>query len=191
MPPARSMRPIRTTTPAHCRSSRRADVNGDWLHIHLDLPGRAVAAACLAGAGRAGAALSARRQRPLQQCRLTAASPASCMMRGSEIRILQEIVLGVGGWRTVEALAPEVEICHMNEGHAAFAILERVRTTDAAVGSVVLGSIVGDARRQFVHDAHAGGRRLRPVFARAVCANICALSRRLPRRSRRSRWKSS
>jgi hypothetical protein len=29
----------------------------------------------------------------------------------------------------VEALAPEVEICHMNaEGHAAFAVLERVRS---------------------------------------------------------------
>ena len=46
---------------------------------------------------------------------------------GSEIRILQEVVLGVAGWRTVEALAPEVEICHLNEGHAAFAVLERAR----------------------------------------------------------------
>ena len=48
---------------------------------------------------------------------------------GSEIRILQEVVLGVAGWRAVEALAPEVEICHLNEGHAAFAILERMRPT--------------------------------------------------------------
>jgi Carbohydrate phosphorylase len=46
---------------------------------------------------------------------------------GSEIRILQEVVLGVAGWRTVERLHPEVEICHLNEGHAAFAVLERVR----------------------------------------------------------------
>ena len=46
---------------------------------------------------------------------------------GTEIRLLQEIVLGVAGWRVVEALAPEVEICHMNEGHAAFAVLERAR----------------------------------------------------------------
>ena len=29
----------------------------------------------------------------------------------------------------VEALAPEVEICHLNEGHAAFAVLERARAT--------------------------------------------------------------
>jgi starch phosphorylase len=46
---------------------------------------------------------------------------------GSEARLLQEIVLGVGGWRIVEALQPETEICHINEGHAAFAIIERAR----------------------------------------------------------------
>ena len=42
-----------------------------------------------------------------------------------ETRLVQEIVLGVGGWRTIQALAPAVEICHLNEGHAAFLILER------------------------------------------------------------------
>jgi starch phosphorylase len=46
---------------------------------------------------------------------------------GSEMRLLQEIVLGVGGWRLVEALHPETEVCHLNEGHAAFAVLERAR----------------------------------------------------------------
>jgi glycogen phosphorylase len=46
---------------------------------------------------------------------------------GSEARLMQEIVLGVGGWRVVEALHPDTEICHINEGHAAFAIIERAR----------------------------------------------------------------
>jgi starch phosphorylase len=46
---------------------------------------------------------------------------------GNEFRLMQEIVLGVGGWRLIEALHPEVEICHLNEGHAAFAVLERAR----------------------------------------------------------------
>jgi len=46
---------------------------------------------------------------------------------GSEIRLMQEIVLGIGGWRIVETLHPETEICHINEGHAAFAIIERAR----------------------------------------------------------------
>ena len=45
----------------------------------------------------------------------------------SEMRLMQEIVLGVGGWRLIEALHPEIEVCHLNEGHAAFAVLERAR----------------------------------------------------------------
>jgi starch phosphorylase len=44
---------------------------------------------------------------------------------GSELRLKQEMVLGIGGWRLLEALGIHPEICHLNEGHAAFAILER------------------------------------------------------------------
>jgi len=46
---------------------------------------------------------------------------------GSEVRIAQEIVLGVGGWRLLRALGMQPEICHLNEGHAAFVVLERAR----------------------------------------------------------------
>ncbi len=45
----------------------------------------------------------------------------------AEVRLLQEIVLGVGGWRLIEALGLGVEVCHLNEGHAAFVIIERAR----------------------------------------------------------------
>lgn len=45
----------------------------------------------------------------------------------TEERLQQEIVLGVGGWRLVEALGLSEGICHLNEGHAAFAALERAR----------------------------------------------------------------
>ena len=44
---------------------------------------------------------------------------------GSELRLKQEMVLGIGGWRLLKALGIEPQICHLNEGHAAFAILER------------------------------------------------------------------
>lgn len=44
---------------------------------------------------------------------------------GSELRLKQEMVLGIGGWRLLRALGIEPEVCHLNEGHAAFAILER------------------------------------------------------------------
>lgn len=46
---------------------------------------------------------------------------------GHELRIMQEIALGIGGWRVIEALHSGIEICHINEGHAALAILERAR----------------------------------------------------------------
>ena len=46
---------------------------------------------------------------------------------GPEMRLQQEIILGIGGWRVLRALGIEAEICHLNEGHAAFAVLERAR----------------------------------------------------------------
>ena len=46
---------------------------------------------------------------------------------GVETRILQEMILGVGGRRMVDALGyPKDTVCHMNEGHAAFLLLEEV-----------------------------------------------------------------
>jgi glycogen phosphorylase len=44
---------------------------------------------------------------------------------GPELRLKQELVLGIGGWRLLNALGIHPEVCHLNEGHAAFAILER------------------------------------------------------------------
>jgi len=43
------------------------------------------------------------------------------------VRFLQQVVLGIAGWRALVALGIEVDICHLNEGHAAFAIVERAR----------------------------------------------------------------
>ena len=47
---------------------------------------------------------------------------------GPEVRIAQEIALGIGGWRLLRALGVQPEICHLNEGHAAFLVLERARS---------------------------------------------------------------
>jgi starch phosphorylase len=44
---------------------------------------------------------------------------------GPELRLRQELVLGIGGWRLLRALGLKPEVCHLNEGHAAFALLER------------------------------------------------------------------
>lgn len=45
-----------------------------------------------------------------------------------EIRIQQEIILGIGGMRALCAVGISPSVCHMNEGHSAFLALERVRT---------------------------------------------------------------
>lgn len=47
---------------------------------------------------------------------------------GSELRLKQELVLGIGGWRLLRALGLRPEVCHLNEGHAAFAVVERARS---------------------------------------------------------------
>ncbi len=46
---------------------------------------------------------------------------------GLDTRIRQEIVLGIGGVRLLHALGIDPPVCHMNEGHAAFLGLERIR----------------------------------------------------------------
>ena len=42
-------------------------------------------------------------------------------------RIRQEILMGIGGIRALDALGMRPSICHMNEGHSAFLALERIR----------------------------------------------------------------
>jgi starch phosphorylase len=51
-----------------------------------------------------------------------------------ELRLKQEIVLGLGGWRLLTALGIKPDVCHLNEGHAAFALLERARSFMAETG---------------------------------------------------------
>jgi starch phosphorylase len=46
---------------------------------------------------------------------------------GTEMRIQQELLLGVGGWRLLNALGITPTVCHLNEGHAAMVVLERAR----------------------------------------------------------------
>ena len=46
---------------------------------------------------------------------------------GPELRLQQEFILGIGGWRLLRALGIAPEVCHLNEGHAACAVLERAR----------------------------------------------------------------
>ncbi len=44
------------------------------------------------------------------------------------LRLQQELILGIGGWRLLAALGIKPQVCHLNEGHAAFVVLERARS---------------------------------------------------------------
>ncbi len=54
---------------------------------------------------------------------------------GSELRLKQELVLGIGGWNLLEAVGLQPEVCHLNEGHAAFLVLERAASFMKASGT--------------------------------------------------------
>jgi starch phosphorylase len=66
-----------------------------------------------------------------------------------EARIQQELILGIGGMLALRKLDIHVHVCHMNEGHAAFMALERMRrrvtsnglTPDEAAEIVKSGTI--------------------------------------------------
>jgi starch phosphorylase len=98
--------------------------DGSWLHVTLDLPGRLLFVRIWrARVGRTALYLldsNDPRNAPTDR-------GATGRLYGSDKdeRFLQEVILGVGGWRMLQALGLDVEICHLNEGHPAFAILER------------------------------------------------------------------
>ncbi len=46
---------------------------------------------------------------------------------GNELRIRQEIILGIGGYRALELLGLKPQVYHLNEGHSAFLTLDRTR----------------------------------------------------------------
>jgi starch phosphorylase len=101
---------------------RRPD--GEWLRIKLTLPGCSVwLRVWQVDVGR------------LKLYLLDSNDPANPPTRrgitselyggGQDLRLSQELVLGIGGWRLLNELGVQPEVCHLNEGHAAFAVLER------------------------------------------------------------------
>jgi starch phosphorylase len=57
-------------------------------------------------------------------------------VRGREMRLHQELVLGVGGVRALRALGIDPAVWHLNEGHSAFLLAERARELVAAGGTL-------------------------------------------------------
>src|ERR671924_1051568 len=103
------------------------DVSGGWLRVPLELPGRTLRLRVWqVQVGRVRLFLLDSND-PLNSA--ADRGITSKLYDGRrEIRLLQEMVLGIGGWRVRKALRIPVEVCHLNEGHAAFVVLERVRS---------------------------------------------------------------
>ena len=103
---------------------RRA--NGEWLRIQIQLPGAMIWLRCWQ-------VLVGRTKLYLLDANDFANTAShrgitSELYGGdAEMRLKQEIVLGIGGWRLLRELGLNPEVCHLNEGHAAFAVLERAR----------------------------------------------------------------
>ncbi|HUD46988.1 MAG TPA: alpha-glucan family phosphorylase [Candidatus Baltobacteraceae bacterium] len=98
--------------------------NGEWLRLEIALPGYSVwVRAWQVQVGRATLYL------------LDTNDPANLPAHrgitselyggGPELRLQQELLLGISGWRLLVALGIKPEVCHLNEGHAALAVLER------------------------------------------------------------------
>src|SRR5438093_2862973 len=100
--------------------------NGEWLRIEIVLPGRSMWL-------RAWQAQVGRVKLYLLDSNDAVNTPADRGITGElygggpDVRLMQEMVLGIGGWRLLAALDSRPDVCHLNEGHAALAVLERAR----------------------------------------------------------------
>ncbi len=122
--------------------------SGRPLTISVEYPGRCVVA-------RIWKVLIGRVQLFLLDTNLPVNSPIDRMITSSlyggdrELRIRQEIMLGIGGLKALSLMGIHPTVCHMNEGHAAFMALERIRelrgvtnmTFDEAVEATRAGNV--------------------------------------------------
>ena len=113
--------------PGHLPITPLRQANGEWLRLEIALPGYSVWL-------RAWQVQVGRVKLYLLDSNDAANFPAHRGITselyggGPELRLAQEMLLGIGGWRLLVALGIRPEVCHLNEGHAAFAVLERARS---------------------------------------------------------------
>ena len=149
--------------------------NGEWLRLEIALPGYSVWL-------RAWQVQIGRVKLYLLDSNDAANFPAHRGITselyggGPELRLKQELLLGIGGWRLLAALGIEPEVCHLNEGHAAFAVLERAR--DFMQGSAQPFDVALEVTRVgnlfTTHTAVAAGfDRFPPELHEAIPRRLC------------------
>lgn len=109
------------------------DADGEWVRVIIELPGRSLRLRAWRGqVGRCELLLldsNDPRNDPGDR-----GITSELYGGGEEKRLQQELVLGIGGWRLLEQLGIDCAVCHLNEGHSAFAPLERARSLMARAG---------------------------------------------------------
>jgi len=101
--------------------------SGAWLTIPIQLPGRRLDV-------RAWRAKVGGVELLLLDSNIPSNEPIDRGITGklyddaTDVRLRQELVLGLGGWRLIEALGIRPGACHLNEGHTGFVVLERARS---------------------------------------------------------------
>ncbi len=132
--------------------------NGEWLRLEIALPGYSVWL-------RAWQVQVGRVKLYLLDSNDAANFPAHRGITselyggGPELRLKQELLLGIGGWRLLGALGIHPEVCHLNEGHSAFAVLERARSFMEETGQPfeVALAVTRAGNRFTTHTAVAAG----------------------------------
>ncbi len=102
------------------------DENGNDIHVYCEFPGRKVAIKIWgAQVGRVAVLLldTGIPENDAKDREIT----RNLYGGGDEMRLQQEIILGVGGVRALRAAGMKPAVWHVNEGHSAFQVLERAR----------------------------------------------------------------
>src|SRR5574337_256149 len=98
--------------------------NGEWLRLEIALPGGSIwLRTWQVQVGRVKLYLLD--SNDAANCPAHRGITSELYGGGPELRLKQELLLGIGGWRLFSALSIQPEVCHLNEGHAAFSVLER------------------------------------------------------------------
>ena len=106
---------------------------GKPLRTHVELPGRSVALQVwMAQVGRVPVLLLD--SDVLENDPADRPITSILYVHGREMRLCQELVLGIGGFRALAALGIEPSVWHLNEGHSALVSFERIRTSMAVDG---------------------------------------------------------
>jgi len=110
------------------------DDQGEWVRVMIELPGRSLRVRVWRAQAGRGSLFLLDSNDPLNNPGDRGIT-GELYGGGQETRLQQEIILGIGGWRLLEMIALDCPVCHLNEGHAAFAILERARHFMAKAGT--------------------------------------------------------